>query len=269
MPNEPVVEALATVWESIVELGADLSEEQWATPTSLPGWTVKDNVSHMIGTERLLAGYPPEECDATTPDYVKNGIGEINEPSVALRRPLSGAEVLEEFRAITAARIEALRSMSDDDMAADSWTPVGPWTYRMFMEVRVFDCWFHEQDIREALDLPGHLIGPAAEYAYERTVASFPYVVGKRAGVPTGSTVTLQLTGDWERTVHVDVADKAVAVADLDRPATVTLTCDAFAFGRLTGGRWDKSGEQAVGAVIIDGDVELGRAIVDALDVVM
>ena len=32
-----------------------------------------------------------------------------------------------------------------------SFTPAGKDTYGRFMQIRVFDCWLHEQDIRDAL----------------------------------------------------------------------------------------------------------------------
>lgn len=269
MPNEPVVEALEAVWDSIIELGSGLTEDQWNTQTCLPGWSVKDNISHLIGTERTLAGFPPEEVDQPHPDYVKNGIGEFNEASVALRRSTPGADVIQEFAEIAQVRLAALRAMSDDEMNIEGWTPIGPGPYRMFMEVRVFDCWFHEQDIREALGIEGHRQGVAADYAYQRTVASFPYVVGKRAGVPKGSTVALTLSGDWERDVYVQVDDKAVLTEVAPPAPTVVLSCDAYAFGRLTGGRWAKDREPATSAFTVQGDEQVARAIIDALDVVM
>ena len=36
--SDPVVELLESVWGSIATLGADLSDEQWDTPTEGPGW---------------------------------------------------------------------------------------------------------------------------------------------------------------------------------------------------------------------------------------
>ena len=34
--SDPVVELLEAVWDSIAQLGADLSDEQWDTPTECP-----------------------------------------------------------------------------------------------------------------------------------------------------------------------------------------------------------------------------------------
>ena len=54
--SEPAIDLLESVWGSIARLGADLTAEQWDTPTECPGWSVRDQVSHIIGLERMLAG---------------------------------------------------------------------------------------------------------------------------------------------------------------------------------------------------------------------
>ena len=40
--------------------------------------------------------------------------------------------------------------MSQEEWDAESFTPAGKSTYGRFMQIRVFDCWLHEQDIRDA-----------------------------------------------------------------------------------------------------------------------
>ena len=57
------------------------------------------------------------------------------------------------------------------------------------MAIRSFDFWIHEQDIRVPLRRPGHTSGPAAELALDEVRRSFGYIVGKRAGIPDGSSV--------------------------------------------------------------------------------
>ena len=53
-------------WQALADVGAGLTEEDWKTPTDLPGWSVQDTLSHVIGTERLLEGLPaPDRCRVT------------------------------------------------------------------------------------------------------------------------------------------------------------------------------------------------------------
>ena len=93
-----MIELLAMVWDSLIDLGADLDEAQWKTPSELPGWTVQDNLSHIIGTERMMQGDPTPDNQPARTDHIANPIGEMNEHWVEHYRHLPGAEVLEIFR---------------------------------------------------------------------------------------------------------------------------------------------------------------------------
>ena len=106
----------------------------------------------MIGTERMLLGEQPEAPPVGDAPHLRNDIGKANEQWIASYRDRSGNEVLDEFRAVTGRRLEALRAMSTADWDREGFTPEGPGPYRQFMAIRVFDCWYHDQDIREALD---------------------------------------------------------------------------------------------------------------------
>jgi uncharacterized protein (TIGR03083 family) len=57
IPTE-TIDKLETIWRSVSALGAELDESDWRLPTDLPGWTVQDNLAHLIGTERMLQGLP-------------------------------------------------------------------------------------------------------------------------------------------------------------------------------------------------------------------
>jgi uncharacterized protein (TIGR03083 family) len=265
--KEPLVDALSGVWSSIDELLGSLDEAQWDTPTSLPGWTVRDVAAHLIGTESMLAGEEAPggeaDADAERPPHVKNDIGAFNERWVEGLRDQAPAAVLERFRRITSARLEALRSMSQADFDAPSWTPVGQATYGRFMQIRVFDCWLHEQDIRDAVARPGHDSGPCAEQSIDEVARALGFLVGKRAGAPAGSRVTVELTGPAPRTLHVAVDERAAVVPSLDRPATATVRMPAGLFIRLAGGRVDPADHLA--EVELEGDTDLARRIATSL----
>ena len=46
------INTLAECFGSLSDLGAMFSEAEWKTSTDLPGWSVQDNLSHLIGIER-------------------------------------------------------------------------------------------------------------------------------------------------------------------------------------------------------------------------
>lgn len=260
-PEEPLIGLLETVWTSVAAVCESLGEADFDLPTDCPGWTVRDQLAHMVGTESMLAGKPAPAgvADVGTSAHVRNPIGAANEQWVGAFRGRPGSEVLAAFRAITSERLAALRAMSADDWDREGFTPEGPAPYRTFMEIRVFDCWFHEQDIREALGAPGELTGPVADLAVGRIPKAMPYVVGKLAGAPEGATVVFDID---DVVFAVGVLGRAALLDSAPSEATVRLRMDRRVFARLAGGRLSGADALARGEVAIDGDPTLGEAIV-------
>ena len=56
---DPTVELLDIEWTAVYELCSGLQEREWELPTDYPGWTVKDQISHIIDTELMLSGEQP------------------------------------------------------------------------------------------------------------------------------------------------------------------------------------------------------------------
>ena len=259
--KDRAIGGLADVWSRLDELLAGLDDADWHRPTNLPGWDVQDNVAHIIGTEGMLLGESPDvEIDRAEHPHVRNDIGAFNEQWVQSMRSESPAAVLARFRDFTSRRMAALTAMDDDAWNAEGFTPAGRDTYGRFMRIRTFDCWLHEQDIRDALDRPGGEGGASAALALEEMTAAMGFVVGKRAGAPTGSGVRFELTGGSARRIDVEVAERAQVVDDLSGVPTVTLSMPAGVFARLGGGRIEPASVRD--QVSMDGDVELGERVV-------
>jgi uncharacterized protein (TIGR03083 family) len=262
--GEPIVDVLEEQWSALVALGEGLTEEQWKTPTALPGWTVQDCLSHVIGIERMLMGDPAPEVTVDHLSHLTDPMGASLETWVEARRGQTGAEVLDEFREQMARRLTVLRAMSDDEMSAVGWSPVGEVPHRDFMKVRVFDCWMHEQDMRRALGLPGHLVGPAVDLSLERFRAALGYVVGKKAGAPDGASVVFALTGaPVDELVVVVVERRARVVDEAPDDPTVRIRAPFESFIALGGGRWDAARALAAGDITFEGDAALGQQVLE------
>ena len=271
-PSRPVTEldksdvlsGLFGTWDSLDRLLTGLSEQQWRTPTPLPGWCVHDVVAHIIGTASVLQGLsaPDADVDVSALGHVRNDVGIANERWVRHLSTESGAELQERFRSITVDRRKRLTDMSVDDWNAPTLTPVGPESYGRFMRVRLFDCWMHEQDIRDGLGRPSsdaELSGLAGRLALDEIAATMGYVVGKLGQAPDGSRVAIELTGPLTRTIRVDVDGRAQVVDDFGgSDPTSTIRLDGLLFTRLAGGRTD----DATG-VEFSGDTEVGARIVE------
>jgi uncharacterized protein (TIGR03083 family) len=264
--TEPLIQLLADVWDDVGSLCDDLTAAQWKLPTDCPGWTVQDQVAHMIGTEMMLLGEEPALAEVGHAPHVRNDIGKFNEQWVVLYRNRSGPETLVDFRRVTARRLDALRALSAEEWDKEGFTPEGPGPYRQFMAIRVFDCWYHDQDIREAIERPGMLEGAVADLSLDRIpTKALPYVVGKKAAAPQGATVVFDVRGTPPIVAAVGVDGRAALLPEAPADPTAKLTLDRRTFARLAGGRWTAEQARDRGTVEVAGDTELGDRVVENL----
>ncbi|MWA02529.1 maleylpyruvate isomerase family mycothiol-dependent enzyme [Actinomadura sp. LD22] len=257
-----VTDALVGEWAALDRLLTGLTDAEWTRPTCLPGWRVTDVVAHLIGTESMLAGEPVPETgvDVSALPHVRNDIAAVNEQWVTALREQEPAAMLARFRDVTSRRAEMLAGMSDAEFGAPSWTPAGQATYGRFMQIRIYDCYLHEQDVRAAVGRPGNEDGPAADAAVDEAARALGFVVGKRAAAPDGSTVLFDLTGPVRRGLAVKVDGRARLVDGAAGEPTTALRLPSTLFLRLCGGR-----TTAHDSVEVAGDRELGRRVLDNL----
>ncbi len=268
-----VLDGLFASWSDIDDLLATLSPTDWATATSLPGWTVRDIVAHLVGTESMLQGVatPTADIDVSTLKHVRNDIGVMNEHWVWKLRGLTLAELHENFRRVTAERRKVLSDLPGEEWNTITATPAGPDTYGRFMRVRIFDCWMHELDIRDAVARPagsGELKGSVSTLALDEMAASMGFVVGKLGGAPDGSRVRIELTGPLRRVINVSMEGRGRVVHDFGaEEPTTTIALDGVLFTRIAGGRTTPSAH--VNAIAYGGDEEVGRGVVEHLNYVI
>lgn len=248
MNHHPAVDNLGRCWASLDDLVDQLDADQWATRSLCPDWTVRDVLVHLGAVEHMLLGEPP----GSMPDALPfDKVGEWMHSVAAL----DDREMLALYREVIAGRRDELAAMSDADFELPCMTPVGPATYGRFMDVRVFDFWVHEQDIRVPLGVRGHEDGPSAETAVAEVEASLGYIIGRKVGLPDGMSLTIDLTGPVDRMFHVVVDGRAAQVDALDGP-DVVLRTDSTTFVLLACGRIDPEGPIGDGRVTWEGDVE-------------
>jgi len=263
--RQATVDLLRNEFTVLGELGASLDEAQWDTPTCLPGWTVRDVLSHVTGTEAGLLGEPVPEVDVSHLEHMRNPIAEANERWVEANRGLTGGEMVARWLDVSGRRLAVLDAMDQADFDAPSWTPAGKdETYGRFMRIRHFDCYLHEQDIRLALGMPARETDADVASSLDEVATGLGYIVGRKAALPDGSRVRIDLVGPAARTYLVQIDGRAAVVESLDGPVTVGVELPSMHFLRLTGGRHDAGVEPADG-VRFTGDPDLGAQLVNNL----
>ncbi|MDO5627480.1 MAG: maleylpyruvate isomerase family mycothiol-dependent enzyme [Mobilicoccus sp.] len=194
-----LIDAYAQTAQAIVDLVYPLSDKDFELETDCPGWTVKDNISHVVALEAFMTGRPDPEVEVPDYDHVHHDFARYIEQGVELRRERSGEEVVQELQQVVARRLGQLADLRDhepehpeQEMVA---TPRGEVSLLEALTLRVIDLWVHEQDIRGALGRPGNLDAPAAAVFSQTVLDALPIIVVKRAGVEPGKVVMIELTG--------------------------------------------------------------------------
>lgn len=270
--------AYAHTVQAISDLGHSLRPGDEERPTACPGWTVRDQFAHVVSLEAWVQGEAVPDVDlgelgdrgdrGDRPPV--EGINAVVERFLASRRGRSLAELLEELDELVADQVHHLGadSTSPDEPRIG---PFGPTTLLGLMESRVLDLWVHEQDIREAIGRPGNLDGPAAAHTVRMLFDALPRLVARRAGVPAGHAVILDLTGPVVGRAGVRVEERdgkplgtPLFTGDAEHHvdlSTTTITMSTQAATRRCAGRVSTDDTHHV----VHGDPEIARRVLDAL----
>ena len=190
-----LIDALDQTVQSVIDLGFGCRDEDFDRPTHCPGWSVKDQISHVVGVEKSFAGIRAEHVDVPDYPHVRHDAGRDIEREVEARRGRTGRAVVAELADFHPERIASLRE-SPADLDTVVGGALGPeTTFGHLLRMRVIDTWVHEQDIRNALDRPGNLDTPAAAVFTEAVLRALPRVISRVAGVGTGHAVVVDVTG--------------------------------------------------------------------------
>ncbi len=242
--------ALGQSYAAIEELCAAMSAAQWQAQSLCPAWTARGVVGHLASVENMLAGWLPGSAGELPP---LDRVTAFGQQAAELDDTAFAARVTEVF----GRRRADLAALSEDDLSRPSWTPVGPATYGSFMAIRVFDFWVHERDITTPLGLPTDDGDVRAEMALAEVERSLGYIVGKKVGLPDGSSIVFRLTGPLRRDLYVAVDGRAKVVGHIERP-DVELSTDSLTFVQLACGRVDPQERIDAGLVSWTGNAELG-----------
>jgi uncharacterized protein (TIGR03083 family) len=189
-----LVTAYQQTTQAVVDLGRTCSDADFDLPTACPGWTVKDQISHVVGLESWLHTGVAPRVDVPDYDHVHHEAGKFVERSVELRRSMRGAKVVDELETVAAQRVEQLSApdLTLDSIVQGAW---GPAPAGENLRTRILDIWTHEQDIRQALGRPGNLDSGGASVFMDLLFAALPRLVARNAGIEPGNVVIIDSTG--------------------------------------------------------------------------
>jgi uncharacterized protein (TIGR03083 family) len=247
---DAVRRSLDQCYDAIEVVCTRMDRGQWQAQSLCPDWSMRDVVSHLGMMERVMSGWLPASAEEAAP---LDRIGPYQDEVTGL----DNATFAERISDIFANRRADLAKLTADDLRLSSWTPIGPRTYGGFLEIRIFDFWVHERDITTPLGWATDDAGPRAEIALSQVVSSIGYIVGKKVGLPDGTSIVFHLSGPLRHDIAVVVDGRARQVDAIANP-TVELTADSTTFIQLAAGRIDPQEQIDAGKVSWTGDSELG-----------
>ena len=197
-----LVEAFAQTTGAVLDLAGGLDESRAGLATECPGWTVLDQVRHVASIEALILGEPVPDHDVSGHAHVRNDFGVIIEKYLEGRRARSLQDVVDELTEVRERRLADLGA-PDQTLESPSASPFGPATHGDVLPMRVFDIWCHEQDLREALGVPGGLDTAAAALSVSRGLMGLPRKIAQAGLLADGRRVVIEVTGPVATTFTV------------------------------------------------------------------
>lgn len=200
---------------------ADLSPQEWASPSRCEAWSVRDVVAHLVTVNQFFETSVSSGRDGH-PTRMMASFDPAAHPSLFVEAmgAITATEVLEKFVASNDGFLGPLTSLTDDEWQLRAEAPVGHVSLERVVDHALWDAWVHERDIAMPLG-----VRPAEEAdelgACLRYVAAASPALGTGGPDPFIGTVAVAAT-DPDIEFVVEVAD---SVAVHEEAAASTAPC--------------------------------------------
>ncbi|MCL4251523.1 MAG: maleylpyruvate isomerase family mycothiol-dependent enzyme [Anaerolineae bacterium] len=248
-----------------------LPDEAWALPTACPGWSVRDVAGHILADDlAYLSRHRDHDGLTLMPkdwDDLVQQINAHNDLWVRAAKRISRSLLITLLELTGAQFADYIASVSLDDMAQPvSWASDAPAPMWLQIARELTEYWMHHQHVCEAVGVASlkdrrflHPVLCTFVYALPRTYASI--------SAPPETTVELRVTGAAADHWYVILEAEGWALyKDTDiTPASVVMLDGDTAWRIFTKGI---TLDEAAAQVSIDGDVALGRVLLNTVAII-
>lgn len=207
---------------------ATFTDEQWAHPSRCAGWSNRDVVVHLDGTNSFWALAIGQGLQGAPTQFLATF-----DPVASPAQMVSGAgdrttqEVLASFTASASALADLWASLGDDEWAATAEAPPGHVSVSAVTHHALWDSWVHERDILLPLG-----IAPAEEADEIAACLRYAAALGPSFAVNNGTALrgTLGINATQPSvSAIVEIGDRVHVCCNSDSAPDVTLTGGAVA----------------------------------------
>jgi uncharacterized protein (TIGR03083 family) len=255
---------------ALLDLLGDLTQDQWALPTSCAGWSVHDVVAHLLADDlgKLSGGRDGHAGDPPwAGEDLLTFINRRNAAWVGAMRRLS-PRVLCDLLAWSGPPVAAYFGALDPFAMGGPVSWAGPQPAPVWLDIarEYTERWHHQQHIRAAVGRAG-LTGPRFLAPVLATFARALTVSLRETQAPAGTAVHLQITGAsggaWT-VVRVDAG--WVLYSGTPDAAAASVTLDEIMAWRLfTRGLTPR---EAARHARLDGDAALGQRLLHTVAII-
>ena len=180
--------------ESLDEIVAAITDDQWRLATPSPGWSVADQIGHLTFFDATAAvAIIDTEAFRTSVEELMAGALEVGMDDYTLgdTRAMSSVEVLDSWREAREALREAALTLEEDDRVEWYGPSMGA---RSFLTARLMETWAHGTNVADALGTHLEATDRLRHIAQLGFITrNWSYVV--RGEEPPPETVRLELQG--------------------------------------------------------------------------
>lgn len=138
--------------DELSRLLSGLNEEEWDLPTPAEGWSIRDQVAHLVyyDEKAVLALQDPDAFTAEVTSLAARGLDALEQEHLEQGRSMTGPEVLSRWKEAQARLVAAYRDL-DPGTRVVWYGP--PMSARSKVTARIMETWAHGQDVRDALGI--------------------------------------------------------------------------------------------------------------------
>ncbi|HVL90511.1 MAG TPA: maleylpyruvate isomerase N-terminal domain-containing protein [Actinomycetota bacterium] len=261
--KQEVIGAVAAQRARTIALVEPLTAAQWDAP-ALPGWRVREVAGHLVASDQgALTGRMLRVGMRPQPDGGLEAVEAWNEAEVHRWSDRPAAEIVEGLRTWGRRSVALFKATPATILRRTVPLPFGKVPLLFLGQIRVFDEWVHEQDIRRALQMdPGYDL-PSLTAAARALLAVMPLQTPVRMPADTKGTLSVRFDGIDVPPLFVDLLTKEFGFDGGNVDATVTGTAPALIFSAANRDAWRD--HERGGTIRIDGDRAVGEAFLDAM----